>query len=129
MGEAAAGADFEAVVVIGKGVRKLDRAGTLTISDGALRLCKRKGDLIVEAPVKEVAAGSMGIAAGAAARLTIAGARYVVEPVELRRFADVGLAGAAANLLGDIARVKRGREMTQALLAALEAAGARVGGD
>jgi hypothetical protein len=129
MGDASpSAADFEAVVVVGKGLRKLDRAGVLTIADGTLTLRKGKGDLIAQAPVAEVAAEAMGMAAGAAARITIAGERYAVEPVQLRRFAGAGLAEAGANLARDIARIKQGREMTQALLGALDAAGGQVAG-
>lgn len=130
---------FEAVVAIGKGLRFIDRKGLALISGGRLSLRKAKGDVIVEAPVSDVHAETFRFSAGGAVKISIAGERYTIEPVKLRRIqptfipgvgegAQVGSA-AAGNLAGDLSRLVQGRELTKAFLAALEAAGGQIGSD
>jgi hypothetical protein len=122
---------FEADAAIGKGWRTLDRKGKLTIAGGRLTLSKGNGDLVVEAPASDVHGEPARIAAGASARLSIGDVKYWVRPLTVRTFAvdrAVGsamsvagetLLGSATRLGADIAELKQGRSMVDALLEAL----------
>jgi hypothetical protein len=115
---------FEAEVKIGKGIRTLDRHGTAQISDGRLTLSKSKGDVIVDVAMGEFEAeAAFG---GAVARIIVGGDKYAIEPIQVRRHADISVTGAGMNLAGDVKRFKQGKEMTEAFLAAIQSQGGQV---
>lgn len=117
---------FEADVQIAKGMRKIDKHGTATISDGRLVLRKSQGDVIVDAPMSEVRAETARFSAGAAAKISIGDDSYTVGPLRIRRYGGDTL-GSSANRLGrDIAALKQGKELTSAFLAAVEAEGGQL---
>ena len=115
---------FEAEVKIGKGIRTLDRHGTAQIADGRLTLSKSKGDVIVDVAMSEFEAeAAFG---GAVARIIVGGDKYAIEPIKVRRHADISVTGAGMNLAGDVKRFKQGKEMTEAFLAAIQSQGGQV---
>src|SRR6059058_5992781 len=101
--------DFEADVAIGKGLRFIDRNGVATIDGGRLTLRKSNGDVVVEAQMSEISADKAKMSGGGAARVWIDGDRYTIEPQKVRRANPATLRGDAANLGGDITRLKKGR--------------------
>ena len=115
---------FEAEVKIGKGIRTLDRHGIAQIADGRLTLRKSKGEVIADVAMGEFEAEKAF--GGAVARIIIGGDKYAIEPIQVRRFADISVTGAGMNLAGDIKRFKQGKEMTEAFLAAIESQGGHV---
>lgn len=112
------------IFVPGLNLRIMEPMGHVTIADGRLTLRRRKGAVMAEAPVSEVRAESARFAAS----VWIGDEQYVIEPSGGVRFANTSLGGAAVNVASDISQLKKGKELTQVLLAALEAAGAEVGG-
>jgi hypothetical protein len=115
---------FEAEVKIGKGIRTLDRHGIAAVSDGRLTLRKGKGDVIIDVGMGEFEAESAF--GGAVARIIVGGDKYAIEPIQMRRYADISVTGAGVNLAGDIKRFKQGKEMTAAFLAAIESQGGNI---
>jgi hypothetical protein len=115
---------FEAEVKIGKGIRTLDRHGIAAVSDGRLTLRKGKGDVIIDIGMGEFEAESAF--GGAVARIIVGGDKYAIEPIQVRRYADISVTGAGMNLAGDIKRFKQGKEMTAAFLAAIESQGGNI---
>jgi hypothetical protein len=133
---------FEAEVTIGRGWRTLDRKGRLTIAGGKLRLSDRDGRRIAEAPASEVYAKPSRLSAGAGATVTVGGTKYSVVALAVSTYnsaelsgsalrlggsaSSMGMAGSAIKLAGDISKIRRGREMTRTVLAAIRAAGGQV---
>src|SRR5579875_2575196 len=109
---------FEAEVQVGKGMRFIDRNGVVTIDGGRLTLRRSNGEVIAEAPASEVQVEKARFSGGGAAKISIGEERYTIEPLRARRFAPDGLGGSAANLAGDVGRLKKGRELTRIFLAA-----------
>jgi hypothetical protein len=121
---AAAEPVFEAEVKIGKGFRTLDRHGTAQIANGRLTLSKSKGEVIIDVGMDEFEAeAAFG---GAVARIIVGGDKYAIEPIKMRRYADISVTGAGMNLARDVQRFKQGKEMTEAFLGAIGAQGGHV---
>ncbi len=126
MGDSESSAEpvFEAEVKIGKGIRTLDRHGTAQIANGRLTLSKSKGEVIVDVAMGEFEAeAAFG---GAVARIIVGGDKYAIEPIQMRRYADISVTGAGMNLAGDVKRFKQSKEMTEAFLAAISSQGGNV---
>jgi hypothetical protein len=118
-------ATFEMTARIGTGWRWLDQRGSVSVRDGHVVLHKRKGDVIAEAPVREVLAvnnkGSMGVGT----KMSVGSKTYVVEPVGFR--ISPGLPGRdLAESIRVLGNLKKGRELTAHFLTALATAGAQV---
>jgi len=119
---------FEADVEIGKGMKTIDRKGTLSLGDGHLTLRTSKGDVIAEGPINSISADKAKLTGGSAARIWIEGEAYTVGPRRVRINNPGALSSPEAARLGrDITRLKSGREITQQFLAVLEAEGGRIG--
>jgi hypothetical protein len=114
---------FEAEVQIGKTWRYIDRNGKAIIDGGRLTLRKRKGEVIAEAPLSDVwtdiVRGSINI--------WIGGERYVLNPLRVNRAYQGTLTGAAANLSGDIGRLKASKELGAQFVGVVEAEGGHIG--
>src|SRR2546421_3382008 len=67
------GAQFEAEVGIGKGLRTINRHGSASIDHGHLTLRDSKGEVVADAPVSEVRGDKARFSGGSAARIWIAG--------------------------------------------------------
>jgi hypothetical protein len=125
--ELESGAQFEAEVGIGKGLRTIDRHGSASIDHGQLTLRNSKGEIVAEAPVSEVWGEKARFSGGSAARIWIDGVAYSIGPLRARLYSPGGLGRDAANLARSISRLKKGRELTEQFLHILEAAGGRLG--
>jgi hypothetical protein len=123
----AAGPAFEADAQIGTRFRFIDRNGSAVIDGGRLILRKRDGETIAEAPIGEVWADKARGSGGGAARISIGGDRYTIEPLRINRANPAALGGDAANLARDVERLKKGRELTERFLAVVEAEGGQIG--
>ena len=135
---------FEAEASIGIGFQTLARNGRLTIADGTLTLYGDNGKRIAQAPVIEVSARPMRFSAGSGAKVTVKGEKYSVVATAFRYnaataagtsaqlgasaagSAALGLGGSAVKLAGDVTKIKRGKELTHAVLAAIQASGGTV---
>jgi hypothetical protein len=118
---------FEADVSIGGTLRYIDRNGSCLIDGGRLILRKRDGTVIADAPMDQISAWTNKSSAGGAVRMLIDGTKYTVEPLRSIRANSLVLEGSARNLARDVARLKKGRELTQVLLSIVEAEGGHVG--
>lgn len=118
--------EFEADVAIGKGLRFIDRNGSVTIAAGHLTLRKSKGDVIAEAPTSQVRVDRARFSGGGAAQIWMGDESYKIEPLRVTR--HFGFPGAeGANLTGSMKRLAKGKELTQQFLEIVEAAGAQLG--
>jgi len=116
---------FEMAARIGTGWRWLDQRGSVSVRDGQVVLCKRKGDVIVGAPVRDVLAGNNRGSMGVGTKMTVGSKTYVVEPVGFR--ISPGLPGRdLAESMRILGNVKKGRELTAHFLTALATTGAQV---
>jgi hypothetical protein len=125
--EKESGAQFEAEVAIGKGLRTIDRHGSASIDHGHLTLRDSKGDVVAEAPVSEVRGDKARFSDGSAARICIDGVWYSIGPLRVSLYSPGGLGRDAANLARSISRLKKGRELTEQFLLVLEAEGGQLG--
>src|SRR5207247_9196820 len=85
--EQESGAQFEAEVAIGKGLRTIDRRGSASIEHGHLTLRNSKGDVVADAPVSEVWGDKARFSFGSAARVWIDGVAYAIGPLRVRLYA------------------------------------------
>jgi hypothetical protein len=116
---------FEMAARIGTGWRWLDQRGSVAVRDGQVVLRKRKGDVIAEAPVRDVLAGNNRGSLGVGTKMTVGSKTYVVEPVGFR--ISPGLPGRdLAESMRVLGHLKKGRELTAHFLTALATAGAQV---
>jgi hypothetical protein len=119
---------FEAECEIsGRVIRTVVRDGLAKVAEGRLTLSRSDGDVIVEAPVSEVRADKARFSFGGAARVWIGDDSYALTPLRVRRAAPGTPGGEAFNLTRDIQRLRKGKELTQLFLAAVEAEGGRLG--
>jgi hypothetical protein len=77
--------------------------------------------------VSEVRADTARFSFGGAARVWIGDDSYALTPLRVRRAAPGTPDGEAFNLTRDIQRLRKGKELTQLFLAAVEAEGGRLG--
>ena len=93
--------------------------------DGRVVLRKRKGDVIAEAPVRDVLASNNKGSMGVGTKVSVGSKTYVVEPAGFR--ISPGLPGHdLAESMRVLGNLKKGRELTAHFLTALAAAGAQV---
>ncbi len=118
---------FAADAEIATFFRRIDRHGSVTIADGILTLLKHSGEVIAEAPITDIRADKAPMQFGGAARIEIAGHRYLVMPTSINRYVSHSVAASTANLVGEIKRLKKGRELTSSLLSVIEAERGTVG--
>lgn len=110
---------YEATVTIGKGVKRIERAGTVTIADGHLTLRRGSGEEIVNVPVADVHASKHLPSMGAAAKLKIGQDTYTVNPPNK---GVSGVPGGAVSSARSAGIIKTGRGFTKEFLAAIHAA-------
>ncbi len=115
---------YEATVTIGKGAKRIERAGTVTIADGQFTLRRGSGEEIVSVPIGEVQAGKHLMSMGAAAKLRIGDDTYTVNPPHKGVTGVPGSVGSTARSAGIL---KTGRGFTKDFLAAVQAAGGQAG--
>ncbi len=111
--------EFAAVSQIGKGLKPLAQNGEVAISNGTLHLRDSKGQEIVSAPVRDVAAKAPWYTLGNGARVTVAGTSYFLSLKSL--------AGAAVGASLPAVGVLVGRKSTKTFLRALKAAQSEAG--
>ena len=116
---------FDMAARIGTGWRWLDQRGSVSVRDGRVVLRKRKGDVIAEAPVRDVLASNNKGSMGVGTKVSVGSKTYVVEPVGFR--ISPGLPGHdLAESMRVLGNLKKGRELTAHFLTALATAGAQV---
>ena len=116
---------FEMTARIGTGWRWLDQRGSVSVCDGRVLLRKRKGDVIAEAPIRDVLASNNKGSMGVGTKMSVGSKTYVVEPVSFR--ISPGLPGHdLAESIRVLGNLKKGRELTSQFLTALATAGAQV---
>jgi hypothetical protein len=113
--------------ISGRVVRTVIRDGLAKVAEGRLTLSRSDGEVIVEAPLSEIRADNARFSFGGAARVWIGGDSYALTPLRVRRAAPGTPGGEAFNLTRDIQRLRKGKELTQLFLAAVEAEGGRLG--
>jgi hypothetical protein len=112
---------FEAEVTIGKGLKRIEPHGSVTVSAGELTLKRRSGEVILQAPVGEVHASGHRLSAGAAARVSI-GESKEYYTLSLTGRGVTGVPGGLVSTGQSAMRLGRGRGFTKTFIAAVEAA-------
>jgi hypothetical protein len=111
--------EFKAEVTIGKGMRRIEPRGVVTISGGHLTLSRHTGEIIVDAPIADIRVSRHRLSAGAAAKISIGDDYYTIQPTGR---GVTGAPGSAVSTGKSMMTLKRGRELTKAFLVAVEAA-------
>jgi hypothetical protein len=111
-----------------RALQPIDRNAVVTIGRGRVELRKGSGDVIAEAPIADVRVAHARLSGGTAAQISIGGKTYRMELAGTNFRGPTGgipsvgmVVGSAAATVGNVKRLKQGKEVTQAFMRAFEA--------